>query len=529
MFLGSRSGKPLSALVGGWFSRKTTVDPVEKCQLEEGEEDYYSEKDNPADVFLHPWHFRDGGLVGMQVTSKTGYDLNLAISRMMSSLAKHLSTKSVKGPTLPVAIHGCKLQVGSASESGGSPLSIEIELPGTIATSITLDPSISRARTLIVILEASGRGWGLTCSNSSAIEFMLQLSPQACFVHDLQKYIDIQPDCFYREAGGAGRKVLGSGSYGKVSLGRMRSGSQALVAMKTAKLDAQLERSRKEAYFLRQSQGHPSIIQFYGSFLLPEKQGDKTYWQPVIALAYHSYGDLFDHIYRLGPLDWQPALTKTKDLFEALLHIHDRGVFHRDVKPENLLLTNTGTLVLTDFGSAVSTLDEVGMATGTCTMPYASPEMLNRTCTNASGDLFGAGVTLFFVLSRATPFWAESQEEMVRKVLECKVLWSTEKLDKVSPACKELLKGLITADAKDRLSAQGALLMLSGALQSCSVSLGGQSPRSKWSAKLLPGKTGVLEDERRESFEAILPRERRPQRSKPSSFQLRAMPLSESS
>jgi hypothetical protein len=59
---------------------------------------------------------------------------------MISLLAKHLASKSVKGPTLPVAIHGCKLQVGSASASGGSPLNIEIELPGTIATSITLDP-----------------------------------------------------------------------------------------------------------------------------------------------------------------------------------------------------------------------------------------------------------------------------------------------------------------------------------------------------------------------------------------------------
>ncbi|CAE8634350.1 unnamed protein product, partial [Polarella glacialis] len=451
--LGSKSGKHFSASVGSWFTRETEVSRVAVDQLDESEGDYDQEKDNPADVFLHPWHFRDGNLVGMQVTLKGGHLQNLAISRMISLLAKHLASKSVKGPTLPVAIHGCKLQVGSASASGGSPLNIEIELPGTIATSITL----------------------------------------ACFVHDLQKYIDIQPDCFYCEAFGAGRKVLGSGSHGKVSLGRMRSGSQALVAMKTAKLDAQLERSRKEAYFLQQSQGHPSIIQFYGSFLLPEKQGDKTYWQPVIALAYHSYGDLFDHIYRLGPLDWQSALTKTKDLFEALLHIHDRGVFHRDVKPENLLLTNTGTLVLTDFGSAVSTLDEVGMATGTCTVPYASPEMLNRTCTNASGDLFGAGVTLFFVLSRTTPFWAASQQEMVRKVLECKVLWSTEKLDKVSPACKELLKGLITADAKDRLSAQGALLVLSGALQ------GDQAPRGKGSsvsrAKLLPG-----DMERRETW-----------------------------
>ncbi|CAE8648539.1 unnamed protein product, partial [Polarella glacialis] len=496
------SGKPLSALVGGLFSRKTRVSPVAFCQLEEG------------------------SLVGMHVTSKGGHDLNLAISRMMSSLAKHLSTKSVKGPTLHVSIHACRLQVGSGSESEGSPLRIDIELPGTIATSMTLDPSTSQARTLLVILEASGRGWGLTCSHSSAIEFMLRLSSQACFVHDLQKYIDIQPDFFYCE-GGAGRKVLGSGSYGEVSLGRMRSGSQALVAMKTAKLDAQLERSRQEAYFLQQSQGHPSVIQFYGSFLWPEKQGDKTYWQPVIALAYHSYGDLFDHIYRLGPLDWQSALTKTKHLFKALLHIHDRGVFHRDVKPENLLLTNNGTLVLTDFGSAVSTHDKEGMAAGPFTVPYASPEMLHRTCTDASGDLFGAGVSLFFVLSRTTPFWAKSQQEMVRKVLECKVLWSTEKLDKVSPACKGLLKGLITADAKDRLSAQGALLVLSGALQSCPAAAATAAATATAAAAASKELKGAPSSKKTRDFEALLPGERCPERSKPLSLQLRAMPLSE--
>ncbi|CAE8605725.1 unnamed protein product, partial [Polarella glacialis] len=70
MFLGSRSGKPLSAMVGGLFSRRTRVSPVAFCQLEEGEEDNGSEKDTPADVFLHPWHFREGSLVGMHVTSK---------------------------------------------------------------------------------------------------------------------------------------------------------------------------------------------------------------------------------------------------------------------------------------------------------------------------------------------------------------------------------------------------------------------------------------------------------------------------
>jgi len=115
--------------------------------------------------------------------------------------------------------------------------------------------------------------------------------------------------------------------------------------------------------------------------------------------------------------------------------------------------------VLTDFGIAILTTDTVEMRKPTGTVGYASPEMLLGCATGYEGDLFGAGIVLYFMLSRSTPFLAPSRPLMVEKTHACKVNLAYSVFDHISDECRAMMLGLIKKNSKERLTLQQALDM----------------------------------------------------------------------
>lgn len=114
------------------------------------------------------------------------------------------------------------------------------------------------------------------------------------------------------------------------------------------------------------------------------------------------------------------ALSITRQLLLALAHAHGQGVIHRDVKPENVMLTRAGTrAVLIDFGLA-SIADEAALTgNGMClgSPSYLAPERLLGQPHDIRTDLYAIGVILYEMVAGVRPFAGDSPEETMRLAL----------------------------------------------------------------------------------------------------------------
>jgi eukaryotic-like serine/threonine-protein kinase len=121
--------------------------------------------------------------------------------------------------------------------------------------------------------------------------------------------------------------------------------------------------------------------------------------------------NLKELVEREGPLPVRRALEIGLEVADALAFAHRRGIVHRDVKPQNVLVNGEGTLKVTDFGIARSLDVEHGMTqTGTVlgTSNYIAPEQASGESVGPQTDVYSLGVVLFELLAGRVPFEGES-------------------------------------------------------------------------------------------------------------------------
>ncbi|MCB4207717.1 protein kinase domain-containing protein [Arthrobacter sp. UM1] len=105
-----------------------------------------------------------------------------------------------------------------------------------------------------------------------------------------------------------------------------------------------------------------------------------------------------------APMPQGAALRLWRQLVEALGHAHEAGLIHRDVKPENVLVTRDGTAKLTDFGLARAVAEAKTTATIMGTARYVAPETIADSRSDERSDLYSAGILLFEMLTGSAPF-----------------------------------------------------------------------------------------------------------------------------
>ncbi|MDP9411932.1 MAG: protein kinase [Actinomycetota bacterium] len=162
-----------------------------------------------------------------------------------------------------------------------------------------------------------------------------------------------------------------------------------------------LKRFRREARSAA-TLNHPNVVQVYDQ---RRSEDGRCY----IAMEYVPGGTLKERIAREGPLDPAEASRLASQVAEALRAAHERGVVHRDVKSQNVLLSAAGDAKVADFGIAraadATTLSGPGAVLGTA--KYMSPEQATGLVATPRSDLYSLGVVLYEMLTGELPFEAD--------------------------------------------------------------------------------------------------------------------------
>ena len=170
----------------------------------------------------------------------------------------------------------------------------------------------------------------------------------------------------------------------------------------------QLERFRREARAVAQL-SHPHIV---GVIDAGEDEG-----RPYIVFEFVEGETLKDRIRRMGRLPVDEAIAYAIEIARALGAAHARGIVHRDVKPQNVLIDQQGSAKVTDFGIA-RVVDDTGLtAEGRVlgTTDYVSPEQALGQDVNGQSDIYSLGVVLYEMLTGDVPFHGENQVSVAMK------------------------------------------------------------------------------------------------------------------
>ena len=149
---------------------------------------------------------------------------------------------------------------------------------------------------------------------------------------------------------------------------------------------------------------HPNIVKVYDvSF------GDRMQY---IVMEYIDGITLKDYIERCGSIDVKDTIHFIIQILRALQHAHDKGIIHRDIKPQNIMLLEDGTIKVTDFGIARFSKNNTKSMTMTNkaigSVHYVSPEQARGEATDAKSDLYSLGVMMYEMLTGKLPFDADN-------------------------------------------------------------------------------------------------------------------------
>ena len=129
-----------------------------------------------------------------------------------------------------------------------------------------------------------------------------------------------------------------------------------------------------------------------------------------IVMEYIDGITLKEYIDQQGIIEWKDALHLTTQILKALQHAHECGIVHRDIKPQNIMLLQDGTIKVTDFGIArfsdKSTRTMTEQAIGS--VHYIAPEQARGDVTDGKTDIYSVGVMLYEMLTGKLPFDGDS-------------------------------------------------------------------------------------------------------------------------
>jgi predicted Ser/Thr protein kinase len=244
-------------------------------------------------------------------------------------------------------------------------------------------------------------------------------------------------------------KKLGQGGMGTVYLATQTSLDRK-VALKTlspefAKKPDFVQRFLREARSMARLQ-HPNVVQVYAA--------DSVGGVNFAAIEFIDGRSMQNWMNDLKQLNVGDALHVVLVCADALKHAHDQNMIHRDVKPDNILVTSKGVVKVADFGLAKALDEDVSMTqsgTGLGTPLYMAPEQArNAKHVDKRSDIYALGSTLYYFVTGKLPFSGENTLELI-VAKEKGTYTSARKLNpKVSERLDLIIGKMLLKDPKDR-------------------------------------------------------------------------------
>ena len=159
---------------------------------------------------------------------------------------------------------------------------------------------------------------------------------------------------------------------------------------------------------------HPNIVKVYDVSFSDKMQS--------IVMEYIDGITLKDYIDQQKIIRWKEAVHFAVQILRALQHAHDKGIVHRDIKPQNIMLLQDGTIKVMDFGIARFARSQIATITDKAigSVHYISPEQARGEKTDEKTDLYSVGVMLFEMLTGQLPFTADSAVSVAIQQIQSK-------------------------------------------------------------------------------------------------------------
>jgi len=252
-------------------------------------------------------------------------------------------------------------------------------------------------------------------------------------------------------------RKLGQGGMGTVFLATQTSLDRK-VALKTlspefAKKPDFVQRFLREARSMARLQ-HPNVVQVYAA--------DSVSGVNFAAIEFIDGKSMQNWMNELKQISVGDALHVILVCADALKHAHDQNMIHRDIKPDNILVTSKGVVKVADFGLAKALDEDVSMTqsgTGLGTPLYMAPEQArNAKHVDKRSDIYALGSTLYYFVTGKLPFTGENTLELI-VAKEKGTYTSARKLNpKVSERLDLIIGKMLLKDPKDRYGDCGDII-----------------------------------------------------------------------
>lgn len=232
---------------------------------------------------------------------------------------------------------------------------------------------------------------------------------------------------------------LGEGQYGAVHRA-WDSTTRRAVAVKTSHAGTAI--SPHEAAAMRACAGHPHILRLLDEY---------TEGRHHVLVTQLAQGDLLTQLQERGPMDESRARCHAAALVSAVAALHSAGYCHRDIKLENLLLSQENSLLLADFGCAEPLHNQLNVPVGS--PAYMPPELIDgaQGCCKypCAGDMWSMGVVLYAMVAGEFPFEMATREcPRYMAFMQGQNDWPPQ----FSHELKNLLLGLLRAEPETRVT-----------------------------------------------------------------------------
>lgn len=168
---------------------------------------------------------------------------------------------------------------------------------------------------------------------------------------------------------------------------------------------------------------------------------------------------LKQYMERKGMVAWKEVVHFTKQISKALAHAHERGIIHRDIKPQNIMLLHDGTIKVGDFGIAAlenEVYENNGEAIGS--IHYIAPEQARGECPDARSDIYSLGVMMYEMLTGGLPFTGNTLGEIAVQHMNAKPVPPHEKNPEIPLELERITLKAMNAELSERYQSANALL-----------------------------------------------------------------------